>query len=139
MQFRRGRFPLQAPSIPDTGPSVTLTGLRFPLRGPFLIAWWTLRIFFIFFLFLGGGKGGGVRGGGRGGGPVFIKIEGGGGGYPRRRRGRGKGAGGVSVERGAKYFFSGPKCPPRAPLFNCQIAGHSPGFNCMGPRIPLRF
>ena len=30
------------------------------------VAWWTFRIFFIFFLFGGGGKGGGVRGGGRG-------------------------------------------------------------------------
>ena len=39
----------------------------------------------------------------------------GGGGFPRRRRGRGTGRrGNVCGEGGgAKYFFSGPKCPPR--------------------------
>ena len=69
---------------------------------------------FYFFLFRGGGKGGGVRGGGWGGG--LIKNRGrGGGGVPTRRRGRGEGRrGNVCGEEGggAKYFFSGPKCPP---------------------------
>ena len=51
-----------------------------------------------------------------GGGIFLLKIPGGG----VSRRGRGRGAGRVSAVNwriwgggGAKYFFSGPKCPPR--------------------------
>ena len=76
-------------------------------------SWWTFRIFFIFFL-LGGGEGGSRRRKGGEGGRVFIEN-------PRRGdqpgEGRGnRGAGRVSVGNwggGAKYFFSGPKFPPR--------------------------
>ena len=70
---------------------------------------------FYFFLFWGGGKGEASEEAARGAGLNKKQREGGwGGGFPRRRRGRGKGAGGMSVRRGggAKYFFSGPKCPP---------------------------
>ena len=71
---------------------------------------------FIFFL-LGEGEGR-VRGAGRGGGGgrFLLKIPRGGG---VSGGGGGRGAGRVSAvswgiwgEGGAKYFFSGPKCPP---------------------------
>ena len=75
-------------------------------------------IFSFFFLFGGGGKGGGVRGGGRGG-SVLIKNRGRGGGF----RGGGVGGGRALGEclwggegGGGKYFFSGPKFPPRVDL-----------------------
>ena len=69
--------------------------------------------FFFFFLFGGGGKGGRVRGGCRGVG-FLLKLEGGGGGF----RGGVVGGGRAPGEclwggGGAKFFFSGPKCPPR--------------------------
>ena len=75
---------------------------------------WTLRIFFIFFLFWAGEREEAseeVAGGGR----FFIKNRGRGGGFPRRRRGRGKGAGGISMGRGggAKYFFFGAEMPTK--------------------------
>ena len=30
--------------------------------------------------------------------------------------------------------LTGPLFPLRGPFFNCPIVGHSPGFNCVGPR-----
>ena len=58
---------------------------------------------------------GGVRGAGSGGGRLFMENPRKGGGL---QKGRGRGAGSVSAADwgigwgGAKYFFSGPKCPP---------------------------
>ena len=78
------------------------------------LTWWTFRIYFIFFLFLGGGKGGGVRGGGRGGGPVLIKIEGGGGFIRGGRAGEGGRRGNVCGEGwGAKSFLFGAEMPTK--------------------------
>ena len=75
-----------------------------------LTTWRTFRIFLFFF---GSGRGGGVsEAAGRGGvGRFFIECP--------TRGGGGEGPGGC-LRRigdffggGAKYFFSGPKCPPR--------------------------
>ena len=78
------------------------------------LTWRTFRIFLIFFR-LGEGEGG-VRGRREGGGyRFFIENPRGGGGVSRRR---GRGAERLSARigdfggGGAKYFFSGPKCPP---------------------------
>ena len=60
------------------------------------------------------GEGGGVRGDRVGGGRFFVEIpKGEGGGLPGEGGG-GEGAGRVCARNlgGAKYFFSGPKCPP---------------------------
>ena len=68
-----------------------------------------------FFLFWGGGRGKEASEEGGQGKRFLIKNRGRGGGFPRRRHWRGKGARGMSMKRGggaAKYFFSGPKCPP---------------------------
>ena len=85
---------------------------------------WTFRIFFIFFL-LGGGKER-VRGAGRGEGGNFLwKIRGGGGSSLWVGAGGERGREGVCWELGgggAKYFFSGPKCPPSS-LLNILVRG----------------
>ena len=35
---------------------------------------------------------------------------------------------------GPSVPLTGPRFPLRGPFFNCLIVGHSPGFNCIGPR-----
>ena len=89
------------------------------------ITWWTFRIFFIFFL-LGKGEGG-VRGVGTGGVVGFLLKMPGEGGFSRRGRGL-RGWEGVCGKLGnwggggrAKYFFSGPKCPPRLLSFRRNL------------------
>ena len=75
----------------------------------------------IFYFFLLGGGEGGVRGAGRGRGTIFIENPRRGGGFPggwgpRGEGPRGEGPGGCLWGiggGGAKYFFSGPKFPPR--------------------------
>ena len=73
--------------VPEYGPSSAFgtqratagKGTHFakkPFRNPLFFARWTFRIFFIFFLFWGGGKGGGVRGGGQGGAGFLTKNRG---------------------------------------------------------------
>ena len=86
--------------------------------GIFNVAWWTFRIFFIFFC-LGEGKGESEAPGAGGGGDIVLKIPGGGGGLPGGWRRGGEGPGGClrGIGGGAKYFFSGPKFPPRLPFF----------------------
>ena len=76
-----------------------------------------------FIFWLGEGEGG-VRGAGAGGGPVFFFLKAPGGGRPAGAEGPGgaEGPEGVCGELGnfggggAKYFFSGPKCPPSLEL-----------------------
>ena len=102
--------------------------------------WWTFRIFFIFFC-LGEGKGESVAPG-RGGGRVFYwnSQEGGGGVLPARGGGGWRGAGRVSAGNlgggGAKYFFSGPKCPPsKAPAIS-RVAKALAIYRIEKPRNP---
>ena len=74
----------------------------------------------IFYFFVGWGKGKeeSEAPGGGGGGSVLLKIPGGGGGFPgegpRGREGVCSELGNLFGGGGAKYFFSGPKCPPRS-------------------------
>ena len=70
--------------------------------------------YFLFFL-LGGGEGG-VQGAGRGGREIFYGKSQEAGGVSRVGGGWGGDGSGVCGEfgGGAKYFFSGPKFPPRA-------------------------
>ena len=68
--------------------------------------WWAFRIFFIFSA-RGRGRGSSRRQEGR----FSLKIPGGGG--VRGGRGAGRAPAGNFGGGGAKYFFSGPKCPPR--------------------------
>ena len=35
---------------------------------------------------------------------------------------------------GPSVPVTGPRFPVQGALFNCLIVGHSPGFNCIGPR-----
>ena len=70
--------------------------------------------YFLFFCARGRGRGKSEVPGG--GGRFLLKIPGGGGGGLRGERGGGEGPGRCPrgfFWRGAKYFFSGPKCPPR--------------------------
>ena len=81
-------------------------------------AWWTFRIFFIFFC-LGEGWKGESEAPGRGGGRFSVENPRGGGGSSYERGGSGEGPGGClrfffffGGGGEAKYFCSGPKFPP---------------------------
>ena len=87
--------------------------------------WWTFRIFLIFPC-SGRGRGSLRRHGGE---DRFVIEIPGGGGVSRRGGGRGRGAGRVSAANwgifpgGAKFFFSGPKRPPRKERALCSSWG----------------
>ena len=88
-------------------------------------------IFYFFFCFGAGEREEAseeVAGGGR----FLIKIEGGGGGSEEEaREGEGRRGNVYGEGGGAKFFFSGPKCPPRKALVNAalfSISGLGWGF-----------
>ena len=79
----------------------------------------------IFYFFpLGGGEGSPGRQGG-GGSVSVLKSPGGGGVSQKRRGGPGRVSAGNLWGGGAKYFFSGPKCPPSKSQLSTSFANHS--------------
>ena len=71
--------------------------------------------YFLFFFCSGEGKGESEAPGGGGGNFLWKKFQERGGGLPCGSGRGGRGREGVCWERGGgKYFFSGPKCPPRS-------------------------
>ena len=99
-------FEFVGPKVPQNSRQNSHPCLRANLGGRFG--------YFLFFL-LGGGEGG-ARGAEKGEDDFLLQISGGGGGLLGGRGGGARGWEGACRElggRGAKYFFSGPKGPPR--------------------------